>query len=307
MLNQINLDLLRVFQSTARTQSIKTTAKELGVTPSAISQALSKFEEQLGTQLFLREHKKIVLAQSGAELKVRLDPHLRKVTEEIHDFRARRASKEPSGTLAIGAPAEFGSLYIIKWFSEFQRTYPKVKIKLRLGSPRTLLGYLQEGEVDFLIADNGPYYEGIKHSHIIQPLFQEELVLCYSAAMGKSDFSYKSITALPHLDYSQDGSAVGIWYEYHFGKKPKHLDLVMVSENVRSLIQAVKNGLGVAMIPKYMIQKELDSGSIKIIAPTQKVFMNELVLVQHRDKVPLLAERLFLAKLRSKSRVVGAK
>ncbi len=307
MLTQFNLDLLRVFSVVAADLSIKDAAKKLGVTPSAVSQGIAKLENQLEVQLFLREHKKISLAQAGVDLMNRTSHLIHGVLAEMNEFSDQCASKVPSGLISIGAPVEFGSLYLIKWFSEFQKKYPKTRIKLCLGSPPTLLRSLAEGDTDFLIADNGPYFEGIKSSHAVQPLFQEELVLCCATAMGKVDPTFRGVSGLPHLDYSQDGSAVGIWYMHHFGKKPKELQIVMVSENVRSLIHGVKSSLGVAMVPRYLIRKELENGSLKVISPTKNEFMNELVLVQHRDKIPSLSERLFLAMLRSKPKIIGTK
>lgn len=307
MLNQIDLNLLVIFEKIAGTLSVKQTAAVFNVTPSAISQAMAKLENAIGTQLFIREHKKIILSPAGIDLLSRINQPLAHLQNQIEDFSKERNSKSYSGTIAIGCPSEFGSRFVIKWFSKFQKKYPDIKIKMRLGSPNTLLVYLAKGEVDFLIADDGPYYKEVAKKLSIKELFYEELIVCASQKMeGVSSRmkSFEAISTLPHLDYAMDCSAIGIWYKYHFNKAPKKLNPVLVSENVRALILGIQNGVGIAMIPKYLVKKQLESGEFIQISPTANKLMNALLLIQHNDKIPTTAEKLFLDMLEGKQKVI---
>jgi DNA-binding transcriptional LysR family regulator len=308
MLNQIDLNLLLILESLSRTESVKETASEFSVSSSAISQAVSRLEEQVGIQLLLREHKKIRVSVAGRNLISATSEPISKISEYLNTLKNDLESDGPAGVISLGCPSEFGTSFVIDWFSQLQKKYPKLKIKMRLGSPRTLLAYLLNGDVDFIIADNGPYYENLGQNFLIENIFEEELVLCLSSKLydihrPKKDF--ESISRLPHLDYSSDGSAIGIWYQFYFKKVPSKLELSLVSENVRALISGVKNHLGVAMIPKYMIVKELDKGILVEISPEKKKLMNALVLVQHQDKFPTKAEKAFMEMLKSKSRVIS--
>jgi DNA-binding transcriptional LysR family regulator len=308
MLNQIDLNLLPILESLARTASVKATAAEFAVSSSAISQSMTRLEAQLGVQLLLREHKQVRLSVAGRNLLLATSDPMAKVSKYLSSIQDGLQTDEPSGEVSIGCPSEFGTSFIIEWFSQLQKKFPKIKARMRLGSPRTLLGYLLSGEVDFIIADDGPYYGGLGQNFLIEKIFEEELVLCLSSKLyetHKPKKSFESISCLPHLDYSTDGSAVGIWYQYYFKKSPSHLELTLVSENVRALISGVKNHLGVAMLPKYMIEKDIEKGTIIEISPEKKKFMNSLVLIQHQDKIPTKAEKAFLQMLKSKSKIIG--
>ncbi|MFZ4715460.1 MAG: substrate-binding domain-containing protein [Bacteriovoracaceae bacterium] len=308
MINQIDLNLLRILESLSKTESVKATASEFSVSSSAISQSIARLEEQLGLQLLLREHKKIRVSVAGHNLISATSDAISKISVYLSALKSDLESDEPSGLISLGCPSEFGTSFVIEWFSQLQTKYPKIKIKLRLGSPRTLLSYLLSGEVDFIIADDGPYYEGLGQNFSIENIFEEELILCVSSKLydeyrPKKDFH--SISRLPHLDYSSDGSAIGIWYQFYFKKVPSKLELSLVSENVRALISGVKNHLGMAMIPRYLIEKELDKGTIVEIAPEKKKLLNALILIQHQDKVPTKAEKIFMQMLKSQTKVIG--
>lgn len=304
MLNQVDLNLLLVLKSLNETGSVKDTANQFHVSPSAISQSIVKLEKQVKTQLLIREHKKVRLSNKSKELLSNTNEAFNKIYEELAKIQTQ--NNELQGTLSIGCPNEFGSSFMLKWFKEFQRKHPQVKMKLKFGSPRTLINYLINLQVDFIIADGGPYYKDLELNYHIEPMFEEELVLCASynfcQNINFNKFTYDHLITLPHLDYSSDGSAVGIWYQYHFKKQFKDLDIIFVSENVRALIQAVKLNMGVAMIPKYLIQKELQSQSIVEITPTKHKLMNPLLFLQHQGKIPLKLEKQFIAFLKEKPR-----
>lgn len=177
-----------------------------------------------------------------------------------------------------------------------------------MGSPITLLSHLLNGEVDFIIADDGPYYGKLGQGFLLQRIFEEELILCGSAKFfdeNKFKKDFDSLVQLPHLDYSVDGSAVGIWYHYYFKKVPNNLELALVSENVRALIAGVKHNLGIAMIPKYLVQKDIEKGTLVEISPERKKLMNAYVLIQHQSKIPSKLEKVFMQMIRSKNKVIG--
>lgn len=308
MLNQVDLNLLPILESLSKTESVKETALAFSVSSSAISQAVVRLEAQLGVQLLLREHKRVRLSVAGRNLVLETNESITRISRYLKTMQDTLDSDEPAGEVAIGSPAEIGTSFVIEWFSELQKKYPKLKIRMRLGSPRTLLAFLLKGEVDFIIADDGPYYENLAQNFSMEKIFEEELILCSSSKLfeaSRTKKSYESISALPHLDYSSDGSAVGIWYQFYFGKRPRHMDLTLISENVRALIAGVKNNLGVAMIPKYMVTKELEKGSIVEISPDKRKLFNSILLIQHQDKVPSKAEKAFLQMLKSKDKRIG--
>lgn len=294
MLN-LNYELLKLFQVVMSEPTLKGSAERLGVTPSAVSQSLKKLEDELGVQLFLREHKKLILSPQGKALKEKLIPMLGQIEGALNEVISQNQANEISGTLTIGSPSELGSTFLVRELATFQKKHPNIKARLKFGSPLQLLEMISEGEIDFALSADGIHFKNLNSRYSRKKLFDEELVvIAPSVWRVKNDF--QALIELPHLDYADDGSAIGMWYQQHFKKVPKNLDVVLVAENAMSLTEAVKAGLGVAMVPLQRVQDYLDD-SVVMVNPTKNKFLNPIVLIQHMDKVPTMAEKKFIEAL----------
>ena len=294
MLN-LNYELLKLFQIVMSQPNLKESAERLGVTPSAVSQSLKKLEAELGVQLFLREHKKLVMTSQGKAIQEKLGPTLLHLETVLSDLVDQHQENEPSGTLMIGAPYELGSTFLVRTFGEFQKKYPKVKAQFRFASPNMLLDLVSKGEIDFAISADGVHFKNLKETFSRKKLFDEELIVI-SPRAWKAKADFQELIKLPHLDYSPDASAIGMWYQLHFKKTPKKLNVPLVAENALALTEGVKAGLGIAMVPREWMEKDFDD-SIRIITPSNKKFLNPIVLVQHVDRIPTFAEKKFIASL----------
>lgn len=220
MLN-LNYELLKLFQAIIGQPSLKEAAEKLGVTPSAVSQSLKKLETELGVQLFLREHKKLILTSQGKSLQEKLKPLLSNLEEVLSDLIDQNQENDPAGTMILGAPYELGSTYLVQAFAEFQKKYPKVRAQFKFASPTTLLELVSNGEIDFAISADGIHFKNLSQSFSHKKLFDEELiVICPAAWKVKGDFH--ELSKLPHLDYASNGSAIGMWYQLHFKKSYRH-------------------------------------------------------------------------------------
>jgi DNA-binding transcriptional LysR family regulator len=294
MLN-LNYELLKLFQAVMTEPTLKETAEKLNVTPSAVSQSLKKLEDELGVQLFMREHKKLILTSQGQLIKEKLSPLLNNLEETLSDFMNLNLGNEPSGTFTVGAPFELGSTFLVKACAEFQKKYPKVKAQFKFATPMKLLELVSTGEIDFALSANGVHFKNLGQAYSLKNLFDEELVVI-APKSWKVKADYQELIKLPHLDYASDGSAIGMWYQLHFKKTPKKLNIPLVAENALSLTEGVKAGLGIAMIPLQRVQDYLDS-TVTILKPTPKRFINPIVLIQHSGRIPTLAEKKFIESL----------
>lgn len=305
MLNQ-NLELFKVFLVVTEADTLKDAANTLNVTPSAVTQSLKKFEEQMGLQLFLREHKKVILTPQGQMLKEKIQPLMNQLEINLQDFLSDTHLSVPYGLITIGAPVELGSINLVYCFSQFQKNYPKVKAKLRFSSPAKLMEMLENGEVDFCLMPHGPHRRILNPNIVTQNIFDEEfLLVCSKTFYQKNKFkiTYDELIQLPHLDYADDGRVVSNWYHFYFKKKPSKLNVVMAGENAISIIEGVKHNLGLAMVPKQRLTEYLKKDEFHIIRPNDKKLLNPILLVQHQTKVPTLAEKKFIEFIKNNTKL----
>ncbi len=114
----------------ARAGGMSAAARELDVTPAAVSKRLAQIEARLGVRLFNRSTRRLSLTAEG---EVYLE-NARRILGEIDDLDALIASRQasPRGLLKVNAPLGFGRSYIAHAIAEFAQKYPEVSLQLQL-------------------------------------------------------------------------------------------------------------------------------------------------------------------------------
>ena len=124
---------LIAFARAASLGSYTAAARELSVSPSAISKSVQRLEQHFDLKLFSRTTRSLTLTSEGRDLYERALRILREV--EALDQAAVASRAEPSGTLKVTAPPPIGLNILAPALPRFRERYPKVAIDLRLGDP----------------------------------------------------------------------------------------------------------------------------------------------------------------------------
>jgi DNA-binding transcriptional LysR family regulator len=121
---------LAFFHQLAKTGSLTATARELNLTPPAVSKRLAQLEARLGVRLLNRTTRKVSLTEEG-ELYYREAARILSDIEQLeHTIASRRAA--PRGLVRVNATFGFGHRYIAPAISRFVRQYPEVRVQLEL-------------------------------------------------------------------------------------------------------------------------------------------------------------------------------
>lgn len=139
--------LLTYLDEVARSGSIRKAADKLNVAPSAVSRQIIAFEEQLGTPIFQRTPRRLVLTAAG-ELLIR---HVRatlkdmeRVTAQIQELKGLRR-----GEITIAVMSGLAANLVPRAVAEFQRRNPRVKLQLRLlPTGEDIMAAVDGGEAD---------------------------------------------------------------------------------------------------------------------------------------------------------------
>jgi len=118
------------FTSLCKRGSLSALARELDVTPSAVSKRLTQLEKHLGVRLVNRTTRHLSLTDNGA---LYLE-HGRRILGDIEEMERllRRKAAVPKGLLKVNAPMGFGRTYIAPIISGFARLHPEVEVQLHL-------------------------------------------------------------------------------------------------------------------------------------------------------------------------------
>lgn len=123
-------DGLPTFLSVARQKSFRAAARELGVTPGAVSQAVRALELRVGVPLFQRTTRRVSLTDAGEALFARVAPAAAAIDGALEELSTRRAT--PSGLLRLTVPHIAGARFIEPVLPRFHSAYPDVHVEVSL-------------------------------------------------------------------------------------------------------------------------------------------------------------------------------
>ena len=122
------LDGVETFLSVARHRSFRRAAAELGVTPSAISQAVRALEARVGAALFLRTTRSVGLTEAGEQFLSRAKPAFEELVAA--GDAARDLGQRPTGLLRLSVPRAVIPLLLEPVIASFCRAYPEVELEI---------------------------------------------------------------------------------------------------------------------------------------------------------------------------------
>ncbi len=122
------LDGVEAFLSVAQHRSFRRAAAELGVTPSAISQAIRALEARIGAALFIRTTRSVGLTEAGERFLSRAKPAFEELVAASE--AARDLGQRPAGLLRLAVPRAVVPLILEPVIASFYQAYPEIEVEI---------------------------------------------------------------------------------------------------------------------------------------------------------------------------------
>lgn len=271
---------LIMFQTAAVELNFTKTAQILGYVQSSITTNIIALEEELGTPLFERLGKRVILTEAGALLQDYADKILG-LTEEALEVVG--GNNEPSGTLRICASETQCTYRLPNILKEFQTKYPKVELVFRPAiSEKDILILLSEGQIDVALLSMNSLTSNYL---IVKELIEEPMAVICSPSNPLSnkqevcpiDLTNQRLLLTEECDYRNAFESTLTLA----GVKPKSkLEL----GDVEAIKECVMAGLGVAILPQISVKREIIEGSIKKVNWAGPDFTIQIQLFWHKNK-----------------------
>ncbi|MGP1255855.1 MAG: LysR substrate-binding domain-containing protein [Kiloniellales bacterium] len=152
----IDPSLLRTFAAVVDHGGVTAAARHLALTQSAASQHLRKLEAQLGSGLFERQGRRLLLTPTG---EVALG-YARGILRMQDELKARLDRPPVVGTVRLGTPDLYAAHLLPKVLGDFGRAFPEVQIELHCRLSQVLLEDIGRGEIDVALVTRQPYMAG---------------------------------------------------------------------------------------------------------------------------------------------------
>lgn len=258
-----SIDLLRTFDMTARHLSFAKAADELALTPSAVSRQIKNLEENLGLPLYIRGVRSLELTDVGKRLHADVDVLLTGLQTTITQLKSR----EDSPQVGLSTTVSFASLWLLPRLASFSDNHPHINLRVKASSD---VLDIKRKEFDFAIRYASP--------HNLPPQAQVLLTEGVRAVCSPKLVQAQGIEApqdlrsctLLHMD---DLCGDMTWYQWANWFQVQGSGELGGMRKLRfnqydQLIQAARDGHGVALGRLPLIQGFLDEGSL--IAPFQE-------------------------------------
>ena len=251
---------LAFFVLLAKLGSMSATARELGVTPPAITKRLSLMEQKLGVRLVNRTTRRISLTQEGETYLAQSTRILHQIREMEESISSGRAA--PKGLLRVNATPGFGRTRIAPIVSRFAHAYPEVEVELHLTDrPISLV----EEAYDLAIR----FGELPDTRLTARKLMSNKRYLCASPAYLKKAGEPQTPAELHRhrcILHRQNDDVYGTWRL----QKGKAVELVKVRGAVSSndgdiVMNWALDGHGIVQRSEWDVGKYLESGRLKEI------------------------------------------
>src|SRR5688572_2636834 len=252
------LSALRAFEAVARTLSFTGAAKELHVTPGAISQQVRSLEEQLGTALFRRSRRSVSLTSAGSAILPDVQAGFESLSRVLDDSWRRSQGR----VLAISVAPSFASKWLLPRLPEFAAQFPD--IELRISAMVALVDFAKE-DVDLAIRFGSGEYGELK----TELLFAEALCPMCSPRLVTPKRPLNTPADLRHFRLIHDLSVPGRHNENGWVQWLKLAGAAEVNANrgtrfslAELALQAAVDGTGVVLGRLALAQKDLAEGRL---------------------------------------------
>ncbi|HCV76981.1 MULTISPECIES: LysR substrate-binding domain-containing protein [Pseudomonadaceae] len=253
-----SMSLLLAFEAAARHESYTRAAEELSLTQSAVGRQVQALEQLLGLTLFRREGRQIVLTDVGRAYSRELGLALGQIRSATLQAMAFASGQ---GTLRLAVLPTFGSKWLLPRLGDFYAAHPGMLVHLH---SRIQAVDFAASEIDAAISVGSGDWPGLR----AHPLQAEHLVVIASPATLAElpDATPATLADQLLLGVANNPQAWGEWFRHH--ELPHRAMRPGPSFELTShLIQAVRAGIGIGLVPRVLVEDELAQGELLACGP----------------------------------------
>jgi len=280
------LDGVLVFLAVAEARGFRAAARRLGITPSAVSQAIRTFEQRVGVPLLARTTRSVGLTEAGARLLLQVRPAAQQVLLGIES--ARNFGESVTGLLRISVPRPSVPMLTERFVPGFLSANPGIQLEF-VGDDH-LVDIIDEG------CGAGVRPRSYVHADMVAvPLTAEEpsivvgspsLIARYARPLLPDD-----ILGLPCITYRQAGIVLDSWTFSVSGER--HVVRVrgpLILDDVAACIHAAERGVGLFMLPRSLVARHIHAGTLEVLLESFSVTFPGLALYypSRRNVLPKL-------------------
>ncbi len=285
----MDIKSLQMFQHLARSLHFGKTARAYFVSPSTLSRAVQRLEEQLGCGLLHRDNRTVLLTDAGKKFLQFADQQLEQWQQLKQTLNQQQV--QLTGKLHIYCSVTAAYSHLPPLVDKFRQQHPLVEIMLTTGDAADALEQVQQQTVDIAIA---AYPDNLPKSLCFQPIATIPLAVIAPTisckvlqSINKTSLDWANIPfILP------EHGAARKRFEYWYRKKQLgKANIYATVSGHEALVSMVALGCGVGIVPKVVVENSPVKGRVQYLANVGEIKPFELGIccLQYKRKQALIA------------------
>ncbi|WP_188206866.1 selenium metabolism-associated LysR family transcriptional regulator [Alkalibacillus aidingensis] len=287
----MNYNQLKSFIYVVELESFSKASEALYLTQPTVTTHVKSLEKHLNTLLFDRHHKGIALTQSGQILYqhaleiVRLNDQAQSDIEKL--------GNQVYGDLKMACSLTIGEFILPNILKEVNEHYPLIHVSAEILNTNTIIDRIANHQIDIGLIETHVEHDFLQ----IEPFTDDELVLISSQGYfdNAGAISLEDLKNVP-LILREPGSGTRAEVESlfkRFGLGVGQFDVTLELGSTEAIKNAVINELGVSIISKRCVKKELELGLLDVHPFAEGELKRQFYIASHRTKVMRPIEELF--------------
>ena len=242
------LNSLKVFDSAARLRSFKKAAKELNVTPTAVSHQIKGLEEALGTLLFERKTRAVQLTQDGELLAETTHIVFQRLANVVNEISSTK------NIITVSTTSSFAAMWLVPNLDKFYKSHPEIEVAIKTNEQ---IDDIEKDRRIDLVIRYGIYDDSIKNSIKLIT----ESVGMYSTPSYVLNRDASTDINLLETKWKNENLPEISWHLLLGNKVHKNkIFNIRQFDQEHHVIQAALAGQGIALISSLLVKNALNQG-----------------------------------------------
>ncbi|MFY0802759.1 selenium metabolism-associated LysR family transcriptional regulator [Peribacillus frigoritolerans] len=287
------MDPLKVFVTVIEQKNFSRAGDILNLSQPGVSLHIRNLENELGTKLIYRSPKQVQITEPGKILyrhaKQMLN-HYETAKREINEF-----NNVVSGTMKIGASFTIGEYYLPKVLAEFAAQYPMVDIQIIISNSNDVIQGIRSNKLDIGLIEGETYYKDID----VRPFMNDEMIVVVPPDHPLSQMDLIEGNMLQNQTWvlREQGSGTRTYSDKLLSSLELNIKKTFIFTSIQGVKEAVMAGLGIALLSRLTVQKELKSNELKTFHLKNEPLIRPFSIVKKLDFEASKAMELFLRKV----------
>ncbi|MCR8635050.1 LysR family transcriptional regulator [Paenibacillus radicis (ex Xue et al. 2023)] len=287
------VETLKVFVTVTEQSNFSRAAELLNLSQPGVSLHIRNLEQEMGAKLMHRSPKQVKLTEAGTLLYKNAKQILslyENAKQEIHLLQ-----NAVTGSLKIGASFTIGEYVMPRLLAEFTSLYPQVDIQVNIGNTEEIIQAVRINELDL----------GLVEGHVTQfdieaiPYMKDEMILVAPPGHPLSSLRIAEPSMLQDQVWvlRESGSGTRAFSDAFIHDAGLSVRRSYIFNSSQGVKESVAAGLGIAILSRLVVRKELEAGEIIDVPIKETSFTRDFLMI-HGKKMPItMAMKMFVQKL----------